>query len=216
MNVCSIILAAGYGTRMKSDVPKFLHPVAGRAMVEWAVRAGEIATEQLPVVVVGHGREQVMAHLGDRVRYAMQEQQLGTAHSAQQAQSVLQGQSDAVIVIYADMPLLRGETLSQLAALFARERTQSDVAIAMLTIVRDDPQGFGRIVRDHDGHIQAIVEEAVCTPEQRNIRELNPGVYCFDAAWLWENISKVAVSPKGRSEERRVGKECRSRWSPYH
>ena len=197
MNVCSIILAAGYGTRMKSDVPKFLHPVAGRAMVEWAVRAGEIATEQLPVVVVGHGREQVMAHLGDRVRYAMQEQQLGTAHAAQQAQSILQGQSDAVIVIYADMPLLRGETLSQLAALFARERTQSDVAIAMLTIVRDDPQGFGRIVRDHDGHIQAIVEEAVCTPEQRNIRELNPGVYCFDAAWLWENISKVAVSPKG-------------------
>ncbi|MEZ4713843.1 MAG: bifunctional UDP-N-acetylglucosamine diphosphorylase/glucosamine-1-phosphate N-acetyltransferase GlmU [Caldilineaceae bacterium] len=197
MNLSVIILAAGYGTRMKSDIPKFLHPIAGRSMVEWAVRAGELATDELPVVVVGHGSEHVMAHLGERVQYAMQDQQLGTAHAAMQAQSVLIGQSDAVIVIYADMPLLRGETLRDLADLFMRERAQSDVAMAMLTIVRDDAQGFGRIVRNQEGHIQAIVEEAVCTPEQRNIRELNPGVYCFDATWLWDNLPKVTASPKG-------------------
>lgn len=197
MNTNVIILAAGYGTRMKSQLPKFLHPVAGRAMVEWAVRAGEMASEQPPIVVVGHGRELVQAHLGERVCYVVQDEQLGTGHATLQAASVLRNQSEAVIVIYADMPLLRGETLQQLAELYRREKAQSNAVMAMLTIIREDPQGFGRIVRDEAGNVQAIVEEAVCTPEQKQIRELNPGIYCFDADWLWAHLPQIPPSPKG-------------------
>lgn len=197
MNIATVILAAGYGTRMKSSLPKVLHKVSGRALVEWSVRIAQDVSTTKPTVVVGHGKEHVQEVLGDSVQYVLQEKQLGTGHAVQQAESELRNQSDSVLVIYGDMPLLRSETLSQLAALFAAEREQGKLAIAMLTIERDDPQGFGRIVRDDAGNIQAIVEEADCTPDQRAITELNPGIYCFDADWLWDNLSEVPLSPKG-------------------
>ncbi len=95
------------------------------------------------------------------------------------------------------MPLLQTETLQRLVDLFAEAHREGNVAMAMLTVTRDDPQGFGRIVRDEAGEILAIVEEPDCTPEQLAIRELNPGVYCFHADWLWDNLSKITVSPKG-------------------
>ena len=197
MTIATVILAAGFGTRMKSNRPKFLHTVAGRSLVEWSVIAGEAVSTLPPIVVVGHGREQVIDHLSDRVQYAYQDDQLGTGHAAWQAESIVRGQADTVIVIYADMPLLHGATLQKLAQLFEEAKSKGNCAVAMLTIERKDPQGFGRILRNSDGHIQAIVEEADCTPEQKLIRELNPGIYCFDAEWLWENFKYVPLSAKG-------------------
>lgn len=195
--VAAVVLAAGYGTRMKSALPKVLHAVAGRSLIEWCVRAAEEAGSRRPVLVVGHGRDQVMAALGDRCDYAMQEELLGTAHALQQAAPLLEGQSDVVLVTYGDMPLLRSQTLRALSERFEAARAQGGTAFAMLTIVRDDAQGFGRIVRDAEGEIAAIVEEVDCTLEQRQIRELNPGIYCFDAAWLWQNLPSVPRSRKG-------------------
>ena len=197
MNIANVILAAGYGTRMKSETPKVMHTVTGRPMIEWAVLAAEEASTQKPVVVVGHGREHIEKYLGDRVQYVAQDELLGTAHAAQQAEATLRNRADIVVVTYADMPLLRGETLRNLTNAFIEGGGPGAVAIAMLTIVRDDPQGFGRIVRDDQGRIQAIVEEADCTPAQRQIRELNPGIYCFDAAWLWDNLPHIPLSAKG-------------------
>lgn len=197
MNVSTVILAAGSGTRMKSTLPKFLHPVSGRPLLEWSLRASAAVSESPPVVVVGHGRDQVRELLGDSVEYAVQEEQLGTGHAVQQAESILRDQPGIVLVIYSDMPLLRGETLKALTDLFETKNASGDLAVAMLTIHRDDPQGFGRIVRDDHGNIEAIVEQVDCTPEQLEIRELNPGIYCFDSAWLWDNLSKVPLSPKG-------------------
>lgn len=198
MKVANVILAAGFGTRMKSSLPKVMHPLMGRPMVEWPVRMAEAVTHRPPVVVVGHRRELVETHLGERAVYVVQEELLGTGHAVQQAAPVLRGQVDAVIVSYADMPQLRGETVQQLLRTFESAATGDDrPALAMLTITRDDPQGFGRVIRDDAGAIQAIVEEVDCTPEQRAVKELNPGVYCFDAAWLWDNLDKIPLSPKG-------------------
>ncbi|MEM7130865.1 MAG: bifunctional UDP-N-acetylglucosamine diphosphorylase/glucosamine-1-phosphate N-acetyltransferase GlmU [Chloroflexota bacterium] len=197
MKISTVILAAGYGTRMKSKLPKQLHRVAGRTLVEWSVEIANQVSSELPTAVVGHGKEDVKRVLTDRVQYAVQEEQLGTGHAVQQAESLLRGQVDAIIVIYGDMPLLRGETLRGLADLFIQEQATGNLALAMLTVVRDDPQGFGRILRDTDGKISAIVEEAACTAEQLKIRELNPGIYCFDANWLWDNLSSIPLSAKG-------------------
>jgi bifunctional UDP-N-acetylglucosamine pyrophosphorylase/glucosamine-1-phosphate N-acetyltransferase len=197
MTTAAVILAAGYGTRMKSNIPKVLHPLLGRTMIEWALGAVAPVVDQPPVVVVGHGKEQVQALLGSRVRYAEQEQLLGTGHAVQQAAALLQDEAGAVLVTYGDTPLLRRETLAALAALFAAERPHTNPAVALLTVTRDDPQGFGRIVRNAAGAIVGIVEEVDCTPAQRAIRELNPGIYCFDAAWLWANLPHLPLSAKG-------------------
>ena len=119
MTTAAVILAAGYGTRMKSALPKVMHPLLGRPMIDWAVAAVQPLVDLPPVVVVGHGKEEVQAVLGDRVRYVEQAQLLGTGHAVQQAAAVLHGQADAVLVTYGDMPLLRSETLAALVALSA-------------------------------------------------------------------------------------------------
>lgn len=198
MRLVNVILAAGFGTRMKSDLPKVLHPLLGKPMVLWAVEMAEALSGRPPVVVVGHGRELVEAALGARADYVYQEPLLGTGHAVLQARAHLLGAADLVLVSYADMPLLRAETLRGLVDGFAAAASAgAPPALGMLTVRRDDPQGFGRVVRNTVGEIQAIVEEVDCTPEQRRITELNPGVYCFDAAWLWDNLDKIPLSAKG-------------------
>ena len=197
MNTIALLLAAGYGKRMKSDLPKVLHPLVGRPMIEWCVRAVQPLATGRPVVVVGHGKEQVQAALAGQADFVEQAEQRGTGHAVMQAAPLFVDGVDAVLVSYGDMPALRTETLAQLLELFAGHRSDPSLAFAMLTVVRDNPQGFGRIVRAPDGRIQAIVEEVDCTPEQRLIRELNPGVYCFDAAWLRAGLPKITPSASG-------------------
>jgi bifunctional UDP-N-acetylglucosamine pyrophosphorylase/glucosamine-1-phosphate N-acetyltransferase len=197
VRVATVILAAGFGTRMKSELPKVLHPVAGRPMVEWAVRTAEQVGDLPPVVVVGHGKEKVAELLGERVRYAEQKQLLGTGHAVMHAEEILRGKSDVVLVFYADMPLLQANTLQNLVDLFVAEHKQEELALAMLTVNRPDSQGFGRVVRNNQGEVQAIVEEVDCTPQQKRLTELNPGIYCFDADWLWANLSQIPISRKG-------------------
>jgi bifunctional UDP-N-acetylglucosamine pyrophosphorylase / glucosamine-1-phosphate N-acetyltransferase len=135
--------------------------------------------------------------LKDRVVYAVQEEMLGTGHAVMQAAPLLHGKVERVVVLYSDMPLLQVTTLQHLLKLYEESSSTGDVAVAMLTICRDDPQGFGRIVRDEHGFVQAIVEEVDCTEEQLQIQELNPGIYCFNAEWLWENLPHLQVSSKG-------------------
>ena len=166
-------------------------------MIEWCVRAVEPLVASQPIVVVGHGKAQVQAALGDLAGYVEQAQQLGTGHAVMQAAACFADGVDAVLISYGDMPALRSETLAQLLDLFAQHRSDPALAFAMLTVVRDNPQGFGRIVRGPDGRIQAIVEDVDCTPQQRLIRELNPGVYCFDASWLRASLPKIVPSASG-------------------
>jgi bifunctional UDP-N-acetylglucosamine pyrophosphorylase/glucosamine-1-phosphate N-acetyltransferase len=191
MKVTAILLAAGQGTRMKSDLPKVMHPVLGKPMIWHALEAVRQATNETPVVVVGHGAEKVTDYFGDSARTVVQEEQLGTAHALMQAVPLLRGTEGLVLVSYADMPLLRGETLARLVDLQKR----NPGPMSMLTVISEDPRGFGRIVRGADGTVKAIVEEYVATEEQRKIKELNVGAYCFNAEWLWDALSRIEKNP---------------------
>ena len=199
MTVAAVILAAGHGTRMKSKLPKFLHPLAGRPLIEWSLQAVDGLSDLRPVMVVGYARKQVRDLLGERVDYSVQEELLGTGHALMQAKERLYQRADQILVLYSDMPLLRPQTLRKLTQLRSDPTQQQRLptVLSMLTVEREEAQGFGRVVRDENGVVRKIVEEVDCTPEEAAIRELNPGVYCFDAQWLWENLSLLTPSPNG-------------------
>ena len=193
MSLSVVILAAGLGTRMKSSLPKMLHTVAGRPMILHGVENARALDAESIVVVIGHGAEGVKAAVGEGVTFALQPEPLGTGHAVMQAESLLRGQGGDVLVCYGDMPLLRAETLAQLA----RTHRDTGATLTLLTLLAYDPMGFGRILRDAQGRVAGIVEDALATPEQRLIRELNCGIYCFQADWLWPSLAKLQKSPKG-------------------
>jgi len=194
MNKLSIvILAAGQSKRMKSELPKVLHPLAGKPMVQYSVETAAQLTSEKPLLVVGNGAGQVRRTVGDQVTYVEQREQLGTGHALLQARPLLEGQSEMVAVWYADMPLLSADTLRRLLELHGERKS----SVTMLTVEADDPMGFGRILRDEAGRVLGIVEEAVATDAQKKIKELNCGVYCFDGHWLWPHLTQLPLSPKG-------------------
>jgi bifunctional UDP-N-acetylglucosamine pyrophosphorylase/glucosamine-1-phosphate N-acetyltransferase len=201
MRLAVVIMAAGMGTRMKSVTPKVLHPVLGRPLLSYSILAAQQVEPAEVVIIAGHYADQVEAavrHLhsqdnGMSLSFAVQTPQLGTGHAVQQAEQLLAGKADAVLVIPGDLPLLSGETLQALVTTFRAGASP----IVMLTTEVDDPRGFGRVVRHPDGSVAAIVEEADCTPQQKNIRELNVGGYLFEAEWLWANLPRIPLSAKG-------------------
>ena len=192
MKVTAVLLAAGQGTRMKSSLPKVLHPFCGKPLVWHALEALKQAATETPVVVIGHGADEVKQYLGDSADCVLQEPQLGTGHAALQAESLLKNKTDLVIVTYADMPLLRGETFARLV----ETQRLNPGPFSLITVFADDPHGFGRILRNADGTVQAIVEEYVATPEQQKIKELNVGAYCFNADWLWDALHRIPKNEK--------------------
>ena len=167
MKITAVILAAGQGTRMKSDMPKVLHSLCGKPMIWHVIEALKQTATQKPVVVIGHGADEVKKFLGDSADCVLQAEQLGTAHAALQAEALLKNKTDLVIVTYADMPLLRAETFARLV----ETQRVNPGPLSLLTVVADDPRGFGRIVRAANGTVSAILEEAVATPEQKLIKE---------------------------------------------
>ena len=185
-----VILAAGEGKRMKSSRSKLLHEIAGHSMLSYAVTA---ATEVQPghiVVVVGHLRDQVEEHLAEiapHVLTAVQEEQLGTGHAVQVALAQLADLDGDVIVTYGDVPMLTGETL---AALVSEHRTQQAI-VTVLTAEVPDPTGYGRILRDADGMVSGIVEHRDADEIQRQISEINSGIYVFDAAALKTALTEL-------------------------
>jgi bifunctional UDP-N-acetylglucosamine pyrophosphorylase/glucosamine-1-phosphate N-acetyltransferase len=193
MKIASIILAAGQSKRMVSDLPKVLHKLNGKPLIEYALdAAGEAATET-PVVVIGNGAEKVQELLGKRVHFALQNVRLGTAHAVMSAEKQVQTDADLVLVTSADMPLLTAETLKGVV----EAQNANPGPMTLLTVHSGNPRGFGRILRAADGSVHAIVEEAQATPEQLKIDELNVGVYCFDSKWLWNALKDIKLSPKG-------------------
>ncbi|MEM9082236.1 MAG: NTP transferase domain-containing protein [Planctomycetota bacterium] len=193
-SLAGVILAAGKGTRMKSDLPKVVHPAAGRAMVSWVVDACAAVGCERIVVVVGHGRELVEEALEnhpakDRIVYAFQEEQLGTGHAviAARDETMAGGFEGDVLVLCGDGPLIRAETLEQLIGVHRETSASGTLATAVL----DDPNGYGRIVRSTDGKFSAIVEQKNATDEQVAIREVNPSYYCFGAHDLFGALDCV-------------------------
>jgi bifunctional UDP-N-acetylglucosamine pyrophosphorylase/glucosamine-1-phosphate N-acetyltransferase len=188
-----IIMAAGLGTRMKSATPKVLHEIGGRSLVGHAVvTARALAPEHL-VVVVGTGREQVEAHLAEidpEVRTAFQEHQLGTGDAVRAGLTAVPELDGAIVVSSGDVPLLRAETLQELLA----EHQSSGNAVTVLTARVPDPTGYGRILPGEDGSVAGIVEHKDASPEQRQIDEINAGIYAFDAATLRDGLSRITTN----------------------
>ncbi|MBI9048717.1 MAG: bifunctional UDP-N-acetylglucosamine diphosphorylase/glucosamine-1-phosphate N-acetyltransferase GlmU [Anaerolineaceae bacterium] len=189
----AVILAAGQGTRMRSDLPKVLHCIAGKPMLQYSLDLVDGVTDQSPVVVIGHKGEEVQKVVGEQARFVVQHEQLGTGHAVQTAESILKDETDYVLVLNADLPLILRDSIVRLLEL----QRQNSTPIAMLTVLSDDPRGFGRIVRHADGGVERIVEETDATPQEKLINELNVGVYCFRANWLWDALREVTPSAKG-------------------
>ena len=197
----SVILAAGKGTRMKSDLPKVLHPVCGRPMLQYVIEtAHQIGSDKI-IVVVGHQANLVQQTIRELnydfpVDFVVQEPQLGTGHAVQQAESLLIQANylrpqDEVLVLSGDVPLIQAETLNRLLETY---RANSTIAGAILTAQASDPTGFGRIVHQlEDSTLLAeIVEEKdITTPTIREIREINTGTYVFQADLLFQTLPKV-------------------------
>jgi len=180
-NIAGIILAAGKGTRMKSDLPKGLHQVCGLPMVEHVARAIRQAGVIKPVIVVGHGGDKIESALGDSYGYAWQHEQNGTGHATLMAAEALAGYEGPVIVACGDTPMLESDTFVDLLAAHRESGATATLASAVIS----QPQGYGRIVRDADGQFVQIVEQKDANADQLSIDEVNAGLYCFDSKALF-------------------------------
>jgi bifunctional UDP-N-acetylglucosamine pyrophosphorylase/glucosamine-1-phosphate N-acetyltransferase len=193
MNCESVILAAGLGTRMKSRIPKVLHILSEKPLIWWAVQSAYQATGKNPIVVIGPEDSDVRGVIGESAEFVEQQKRLGTGHAVMQTADRLRGKSEFVLVTLGDMPLLRAESLKKLI----RTQADNDGVVSLMTATVTNTRGFGRILRDGDGKIVGIVEEAHATAEKRAIREVNVSAYCFQAEWFWEHLSHLPLSPKG-------------------
>ncbi len=190
-----MLMAAGKGTRMKSDLPKVLHKLRDRAMIHYVVRtAKEIGANPI-VVIVGHQKQLVIDELkGQSIQFAVQEPQLGTGHAIMCAMPVLGDFSGSVLILSGDVPLIKVTTLQ---ALWDQHRAAKARA-TVLTALTEAPFGYGRIVRKAAGHIQAIVEERDATDEIRKIKEINSGIYIFES----EELGRVLPMIKDDNDQK--------------
>jgi len=185
----AIVLAAGEGRRMNSDLPKVLHVAAGRPLVGWVLDAARDAGIGRLVVVVGHKANQVQAALSEQadVSFAVQSEQLGTGHAVLMCRDVLSDHPGPIVVLNGDMPLIRSESIR---SLLDAQRDES-AACVVGTARTESNAGLGRIVRDERGEFLRIVEEVDATQEEAAIEEINTGLYAFDGTLLWQALSRV-------------------------
>lgn len=186
-NTIAIVLAAGKGTRMKSEKSKQVHKILGKEIVLRAVENAEKAGIDDIIAVVGYKKEQVQEVLKDKVKYVVQEEMLGTGHAVMQAKEYLQGKKGKVVVLNGDVPILRPETIRKLV-----EKSNSNKEYAtLLSAIYDNPYGYGRIIRDDGGNVEAIVEEKDADELQKEIKEINAGIYCFDIPELLSALEEI-------------------------
>lgn len=192
-NLTVVILAAGLGTRMKSRKAKVLHEAGGMALVEHVVRSAlAVTSPERVTVVVGHQADRVqatLAHTG--VRFAVQIEQKGTAHALEMCRSTVPDHDGRLVVLYGDCPLLSVDTIR----LLLRDHQASGAKATVITTELDNPTGYGRAVVDEGRALKAIVEEKAASAEQKKIREINSGIYCFEAPLLWKHLSRIEPNP---------------------
>ena len=187
MEMSAVILAAGKGTRMKSELPKCAHQIIDKPMVEYVVDSLKELKVQNIIAVVGYGKETIMNLLKDKVQYVIQEEQLGTAHAVKQARPLLEGKEGITIIAIGDMPFIKKETFYSLVLNHMQERAD----VTVLTVDHPQPYGYGRILRDDNGQVLRIIEERDCTKDQTAITEINSSVYAVNNDILFECLDKV-------------------------
>jgi bifunctional UDP-N-acetylglucosamine pyrophosphorylase/glucosamine-1-phosphate N-acetyltransferase len=187
-SLATVILAAGKGKRMKSDLAKVLHPVCGRPMVSYVIQTAKKLGSHQIIVVVGYQRERVVQALqGEGVEFAVQVEQLGTAHALLQSSQALADFHGELLVLSGDTPLLSEQTVSRLLD----QHRDSGAVATVLTAILEDPYGYGRVLRTGENMLEAIVEEKDASEEQRAIQEINTGTYCFRAPSIFGILSQI-------------------------
>lgn len=186
MKLKTLILAAGKGTRMKSELPKVIHEVNGIPMISKIIKVLEVLKPEENILILGHKKEEVLKVVGENADYVVQTEQLGTGHAVLQAKDKLKDYDGDVMVLCGDTPLLREETLEELY----KFHKDSNSVTTILTSIYDNPFGYGRIVKENE-LVKAIVEEKEADAETKKIKEVNAGVYCFKGKELFEALSKI-------------------------
>ena len=184
----AVILAAGKGKRMNSDLPKVLHKLGGKPMVEYVIDSAREAGAERIILVVGHRWEQTQSRFSHlKVEFVIQREQLGTGHAVLQTRELLSGFEGELLILCGDVPLLRADTLKNLLAEHRREKA----AATVLTAILEDPSGYGRIIRAGDGMVRAIVEDKDASADQKKVSEINTGTFCFDKTALFSVLESV-------------------------
>lgn len=186
-DLTAVILAAGKGTRMRSKLPKVLHKVGGRPMLQHVLDAASAAGAGRKIVIVGHEAELVEEMVGGQGEIVLQAEQLGTGHAVMQTAKALQGFEGTVMILCGDTPLLDGGELKK----FYEAHKASGAAATVLTAVMDDPFGYGRIIRGGEGNVCGIVEQKDASEEQKLIKEINTGIYCVECPLLFEMLGRI-------------------------
>ncbi|WHH57603.1 bifunctional UDP-N-acetylglucosamine diphosphorylase/glucosamine-1-phosphate N-acetyltransferase GlmU [Petroclostridium sp. X23] len=186
-DLSAIILAAGEGKRMNSKTSKVLHKICGKPLIEWVYDSIQEAGIQDCIMVVGHKADQVKSYMGQKVKFALQEKQLGTGHAVMQAQPMLTGMQGHVIILCGDTPLIKGETIKSALDY----HIENDHSATILTTEVDNPTGYGRIIRDVQGNVLKIVEQKDTNQDEQEIKEINSGIYCFKTAHLLNALAKL-------------------------
>jgi bifunctional UDP-N-acetylglucosamine pyrophosphorylase / glucosamine-1-phosphate N-acetyltransferase len=186
-----LILAAGQGTRLKSTLPKVLHRLAGKTLIEYVVDASQLLNPSAIYIVVGHEAEQVKAELvNPSIQFITQVPQLGTGHAVQTARPFWESHRNSVLILSGDVPLISTRTLSKMLEFHSQNKPSG----SLLSTLLEDPTGYGRVVRNSHGEVERIVEHKDATVEERQLKEINTGIYCFDVADLSQVIGELSAS----------------------
>jgi len=186
--LATIILAAGKGTRMRSDLAKVLHPLDGKPMVAYPIELAREVGSEMIAVIVGHQADKIKERItGDDLVFVHQEQQLGTGHAVLQCRDALQAFQGHILILCGDVPLLLPATIQALRD----EHVSHQAAVTVLTTLFDDPTGYGRVVKSENDTILKIVEERDATNEERKIKEINSGIYCVESGFLFETVGRI-------------------------
>lgn len=187
-----IILAAGKGTRMNSDLPKVLHKLNGKALLDFVLDESELLNPIEIILVVGFKKEQVISHTENRInlKYATQIEQLGTGHAVLQTEELLKNNKGHIIILYGDVPNIKASTLRPIID----EHIINNRDLTLITAEIDDPSGYGRIIRDKNGNLLKIVEEKDCDDDERKIKEWNPGIYIFKIPEVFEVLNNIRTN----------------------
>jgi len=186
-NFSTVILAAGMGTRMKSQTPKVLHKICGKSLVKWVLKAAEDAGAKASLVIVGHKADEVKNELGECVEFALQKEQLGTGHAIMQAEEFIKKNKGTIVILCGDAPLVSEETIQNAVSV----HVENGYSATVITAVLPDAFGYGRIVRDKDSNVLKIVEQKDATEEEKAIREVNSGMYIFESEELLSALSQI-------------------------
>lgn len=187
-----IILAAGKGTRMNSDLPKVLHKLNGKALLDFVLDESELLNPIETILVVGFKKEQVISHTENRInlKYVTQIEQLGTGHAVLQTEELLKNNKGHIIILYGDVPNIKASTLKPIID----EHIINNRDLTLITAEIDDPSGYGRIIRDKNGNLLKIVEEKDCDDDERKIKEWNPGIYIFKIPEVFEVLNNIRTN----------------------